>query len=85
MCCNMQWVCILADKMQSIVTGIGVVRSHSCLRFLCGLPLSHCLAGLEIGTGFGESVTGSNAVVILGRRALPKLAVFWVISVDVGF
>ena len=84
LCCSMRWVCIMADKMQSIVTGIGTVSSHSCLRFLCGLPLSLSLPGR---TGnwfwFWRQRHGFKRSCYFRAKSLAKLVVFWVISVDV--
>ena len=74
LCCNMQWVCILADKMQSIVMGIGAVRFHSCLCFLCGLPLSHCLAGPGDWSWFWLQRHGFERSCYFRAKSLAKIS-----------
>ena len=75
----MPLVRILADKMRPIVTDIGAVRSHSCLRFLCGFTSTSGMPW-KWSLVFGDSRHGFEALVYFRAKSLAKYScgVFWV-------
>ena len=77
----MALVRILAYKLQPIVTDIGAVMSHSCLRFLYGFPSP---SGNWLW--FGDSRHGFERSCYFRAKSLAKpQCCFWVISVDVKY
>ena len=71
----------------SRLTGIGTVRSHSCLRFLCGFPSISACQDLEMDSGFGESSHRIEHSCYFKEKSLAKQQaseVFWVNVVDVA-